>query len=305
MELVELQKCIRNDTLPNLLIFVGEDYELGNIYIENICKMCHYALRSVSTIADAIVENSRNEVFPENKLFVVKYPQVTPIEQEQIEKINKFKDNKVILVLSSFSKKYKTAKDNEDITVNISPQSKEVFLRMVEPTSKMSKKNIEKLAEICHNNYGRYLRELDKVVQYSEANNISRDSACEKLIEEEIILPDNDKAAFTFVDKLLSAKKDLYKYYQKIPSSERISLLSLIYSNYRNQYITQTVPNATPENTGLAPFVITACKRRAGVYSAEELLNALWVTQRLEQGSKSGMYSEENVVDLLLAEVLL
>lgn len=308
MEIFELRNLIMNNECPNLLIFVGEDYALSNIYIKQISEKYNLKIRDVDSLGSVLYENSANELFPEDKLFVLKYCKDAISEEENLTRLkNELKYNKLVMVFEQLDKRVKFYTQNKDIIVSMSPQEEKTFKLMVKSDLKLSAENISQLSKICGCNYGRYKQEIDKIKQYADANNIDYDTSFNKLIENSIIKSDIEDVAFDFVNRVLEAKKDLYKYYMKLKSQgeSNIKLLGLLYLSFRNQFIVQTVKIPTTESTGLNQYIINMCRKRSGVYTEQDLRRALDIIQKVEQGRKSGVYDEQDIIDIFLIEAIM
>lgn len=308
MELFDLQKLVANKECPKFLIFVGEDYAVANLYIQNISKVLGLQKREIDTLQNLFVESIGNELDLTDKLFVMRYPKDVVAKEDMWSKINdKIGDNYVIMLFNDLDKRTKFYTKNKDIIVNFAPQDDKVFVSMVKPLTKMCDKNIKELGAICKNNYGKFLSELDKIKNYSIKNNISEDEAFGHLISSGTIYTGNKDVIFEFVNKVMDADVNMYKYYKilKQNSESNIKIISLIYTAMRNQFIVQTVNNPTQESTGLAPFILGQCNRRRGKYSESNLREALRLIQKVEQGVKMGIFEESFIVDYFLSELLL
>lgn len=308
MELFDLQKLIANSECPRFLIFVGEDYAVANLYIENIAKVMNLERRNSDSLQNVLTDCVGNELDPENKLFVMKYPKDVVAKEDLWSKIDdKVNDNFIIMVFSELDKRTKFYTRNKDNIVNFAPQEDKTFVNMVKPITKMSDKCIKELGAICKNNYGKFLSEFDKIKNYSEVNNISQDEAFIQLVNSGTIYTGNKDVIFEFINKVMEANKDMYKYYNilKLNSESNIKIISLLYTAMRNQFIVQTVTNPSQENTGLVPFIIGQCNRRKGKFTESDLRKALNLIQSAEQGIKMGLFEESFVVDYILSELLL
>lgn len=308
MELFDLQKLIANSECPRFLIFVGEDYAMVNLYINNIAKILHLEIRNSDSLQNVLTDCIGNELDPNSKLFVMKYPKDVVAKEELWSKINeKVSDNYIVMVFNELDKRTKFYNQNKDNIVNFSPQDDKTFVSMVKPETKMSEKSIKELGAICKNNYGKFLSEFDKIKNYANVHNISQDEAFIKLVNSGSIYTGNKDVIFEFVEKVMNANKDMYKYYNilKLNSESNIKIMSLLYTAMRSQFIVQTVNNPTPENTGLVQFIIGQCNRRKGKYTENELRKAMSLIQRAEQGIKTGLFEEPFVIDYILLELLL
>ena len=308
MELFDLQRQIASFECPRFLIFVGEDYAMANLYINNIAKVMNLERRNSESLQNVFTDCVGNELDPSNKLFVMKYSKDVVAKEDLWVKINdKINDNFLIMVFNDLDKRTKFYTRNKDNIVNFAPQDDKTFVSMVKSGIKMSDKCIKELGAICKNNYGKFLSEFDKIKNYSEVNNLSQDEAFMHLVSSGSIYTGNKDVIFEFINKVMEANKDMYKYYNilKLNSESNIKIISLLYTAMRNQFIVQTVTNPNQENTGLVPFIIGQCNRRKGKFTETDLRKALSLIQKAEQGIKMGLFEESFVVDYILSELLL
>lgn len=308
MELFELQNLINSNECPSVLIFLGEDYMLANLYIENIAKRYNLVRTDVDTLQDVIRGSSKNEFNFENKLFVIKHQKDIISKENLWSKVgDKLKKDMLIYVYNDLDKRTKFYTQNKDKIVNFSPQEEKTFLAMVKCQTKMSSANIKELSKICNFNYGKFLSELNKIKCYSEQNGVSEDDSYVQLINSGTIYTGDKDVVFEFVNKVMSAKIDMYDQYITLRNNgeSNILIISLLYTSMRNQFICQTVSNPSQSSTGLTPYVINTCLRRNKIYSVSDLRKAMKLVKKLEQGVKMGLFDESFIVDYFLAELLL
>lgn len=308
MELFELQNLIKGNECPRMLIFLGEDYQLANLYIGTIEKRFNLFRRDIDNLQTVIDEGYSNEFDDRNKMFVIKYQKDVVSKETLWTKVKeRLGRNMLIFVFNDLDKRSKFYTQNKDLIVNFSPQEDKVFYSMVKSQTKMTENNIKELSKICNNNYGKFLQELNKVKCYSSQNNISEDEAFKKLITSKTIYTPDRDVVFEFVNKVMAANINMYKDYMTLKSNgeSNILIISLLYTAMRNQFIVQTVSNPTQSSTGLTPYVITSCLKRAKIYKESDLRKALALIKKVEQGVKMGLFEESSIVDYFLAELLL
>ena len=310
MELFDVQNMLRSGEKPQLLIFCGADYFLANTYIENIAKFYKVVKTPVSSIDTVLELSGGDEMFSEDRLFVFKYPTSKDISQNE-QFFENYKDilgeNILVLVFNDMDKRTKFYKSNEDVIVNCSPQDLKTFRAMAAGHSKLSPESIKVLAELCENNFGKFLSEQDKVRITAVERDISEDEALKVLLDAGTIYSGNKDVLFSFINRVMEAKQNLYQHYQvlKRQGESSIKILSLLYTSFRNQFVVETVINPTAESTGISGFALSSCLRRRGVYSAEQLRYALRLIMEIEQGIKSGVFEEGSAIDYFLSEFLL
>lgn len=308
MELFEIQNMVQRGEKPKLLIFAGSDYAVANSYINNLSRFYKLEKSYLEDLSQLPALCRGNEMFSEDKLYIMKYPKDLSSFEKIFENINIIlEDNMLIIVLNDVDKRTKFYTQNKELIVNCAPQEFKVFKDMVSGETKLSSESIKELGTICGFNYGKFLSELDKVKNYSQIKNISEDEALKHLISSGTIYTGNRDVIFEFIGRVMTAKQNLYELYNilKLQEESNIKLISLLYTSFRNQFICDTVVTPNQESTGLTPFVISQCTRRKGIYSQSDLRRALSLLMKVEQGVKSGLFEEKSVIDYFLAELML
>lgn len=308
MEIYEIQNIMKSGEKPKMLVFYGSDYELINVYINNISKF--YAINKsyiedISRLPQLCVGD---QMFYEDKLFIVKYPKDLSSYERIFNNINEILgENILIIVLSDLDKRTKFYTQNKDLFVNFEPQDLKTFRTMVKPITNLSPDNVKELASICQNNYGKFLTEIDKVKNYAQANNKDEDESFETLISSGVIYTANKDVIFEFIDRVMSARNNMYELLNilRIQGESNIKIISLLYNSFRNQFICETVNNPNQGNTGISPFIISQCLRRKGIYTQSDLRRALYLLMKIEQGVKSGLFDESQVIDYFIIQLLL
>ncbi|MEG1565400.1 MAG: hypothetical protein RR342_01495 [Bacilli bacterium] len=308
MELFEIQNMIKRKEKPKLLVFVGSDYAIANIYIDNISKFFNLEKYPLNDLSNFIPLCRGDAIFSSNRIFILKYSKDLSSCEKIFENIDEIiGDNVLVVVLNEVDKRTKFYTQNKEFIVECNPQEFKTFKEMVAPSTKLTPEHIKELGEICGYNYGKFLLELDKVKQLSSSNNISEDEALQKLISTGVIYTGNRDVIFQFIDKVLTANNKMYELYNilKLQQESNIKLISLLYTAFRSQFIVETVVSPTTDSTGLAPFIIGQCQRRKGIYSQADLRYALKLLLKLEQGVKSGIFEESQIIDHFLSELIL
>lgn len=308
MELFEIQNMIRTKTKPNLLIFVGSDYAVANIYTDNLSKFFGLPKENLEDITKLKILCSGNEMFSEDKLYLMKYSKDLSSHEEIFKDLENFiGNNMLVIILSEIDKRTKFYKTVEEFVVECNPQDLKTFRQMVANSTKLSPDGVKTLAEICGNNLGKFNLELNKVQCLASDKNITEDEALEELIRSGTIYTANKDVLFEFIGRVLQARKDMYELYNILKKQEEsnLKLISLLYTSFRNQFICETVIQPTQDSTGLTPFIINQCVKRKGIYSQADLRKALRLILQLEQGVKSGLYEEKQILDYFLSQLLL
>jgi len=310
MELFDVQNMMRAGEKPKLLIFCGADYFLANTYVNNLADFYGIEKTGVSSLDSVLEMVDGDEMFSVDRAFVYKYPNAKELANSEkfFESCEEEMGNNILMiVVPELDKRTKFYKTVEKYIVNCAPQDLKTFRAMAENYTKLSPDSVKILAEICENNFGKFLSEQDKVKNISSCYGITEDEALKMLLDNGVIYSGNKDVLFSFINRVMEAKSNLYEHYEilKRQGESGIKILSILYTSFRNQFIVETVINPTAESTGISGFVLSSCLRRRGKYTVGQLRYALRLIMQIEQGIKSGLFEEASAVDYFLSEFLL
>ena len=308
MELFDLQNKVLCNEYPRVLLFVGEDYALINMYINKLADKLHYVKYVVDDLQSVIEGSKIGGILPENKLYIIRHNKdVITQEKLWLDLEKKIHSNMLIFVFESLDKRTRFYNKYKENVVNFAVQKEDIYIDMLKKTSKLNKQHMSYLGKICGYNYGRSLLEIDKIQQYAKSHNIDENTAFGQLISAKSIYTGGVDVVFDFVNSVLDAKVNMYSYYKILQEQgeSNMKLISLLYTAFRNQFIVQTVSRPDTNATGLNQYTINACLKRINRYSEKNLRDAMQLIGELERGVKSGKYDENVIIDYFFAEILL
>lgn len=309
MELFDLQTFIKKNEIPHFMIFVGDEYEIMNIYIKQIEKVLKLNKTNVDDAASITARSKIISFVDPNKLYICKYDKDFTTNEKVWDNIDKsLKNSYLILIYNELDKRGKFYKRFSDKIIVFEKYEPTLLKNRLKKLTSLSDENIDKLTEGCDGNYSRCLIELKKLNSYMSAidNKLSEDSAFEILLKNNIFASSVSNILFDFINKVAERNKICYTLYDKLKKTgeSNVKLISLLYTAFRNQLIVETVSTITTESTGLTSFVIYGAKSRMKRYSVNELERALEIITYTEQGIKNGLIEEAFSVDYILAQVL-
>lgn len=305
MELFKLQEAIRTKNVPNLLIFTGNEYEISNLYLTKILKFTKREQMNIPNASSILSRNKVISITNTGKLYLVRYDKDILTNEKLWERMENLGDLMLVLQFQTLDKRSKFYKRFEDKIVDFCEQDDNTLSLMLNPVCKLSDKNKKHLMAGCSNNYGRCLRELEKVTTYANAHNISADNAYEELTKQKVIHRDIEIQLQEFMQLVLTRDFKVFSYLQAVKdTNSTMVVLAWLYNAFRNQLIVETMNRPTTENTGLSYFFIKECLTRKNYYSSTELLNALNLVRETEQGIKLGNIEDANALEYLLVQVL-
>lgn len=303
MDLFQLQQHIKQNTVPNFLIFTGNEYEISKLYLSQILKVTGRELYNIPTAGTLLNRNKVISLTDTKHVYISRYEKEILTDEKVWDKISKLGNNMLIVQQQSIDKRGKFYKRFEDNIVDFCEQDDKTLAIMLKGKCKLSTENTAKLMRGCSNNYGRCLLEIDKITTYAEVKNITLDESFEHLTKEKIIVVDSDVQIQDFVNAVLNRNKKSLQYYEEL-NTPTMTLIAWLYNAFRNQLVVETVSKPNCDNTGLKWFFLKECLDRQGKYSPRELEAALNIVREAEQGIKLGRIEEQNAIEYIMVNIL-
>lgn len=307
MNLQELQIQIKNKTLNDYYLFLGEEIAIQKIYINKIADILKLEIQYVNDYKSIYNKLNSNDIFNTKKLYVI-LDDADIIKQEKIWEDIQPNGNIIIFKYNNLDKRNKFYKHFENKIVEFNKLSDEVLTGYIQKEINLSGENCKKLIDICGNNYNQILLEIDKLknIEGTGLNYfndkfiyLERQGAFHKEISD---------ITFEFVEKVL--KRDIpavYDLQQKLNqiNESNIKLLSLLYTNFKTILLIQScTSNDICKTTGLQYYQVKYNQDKLDYYSIGELVNILRTIQSIEKGIKIGTIDEIISLDYLLVNIL-
>lgn len=171
MEVYSVLNDIKNGTLRNFYIFAGEEWKVQQIYIEQIAKVKNLKIKRINSINDIFNQLQNKSLLSSNFCFVCRDDEaITRNEQlwAQIRKGKIFSNHIYILLLTNIDKRTKFCKEFATEICEFKHLEPRVLQKYIQKEIDLSAKNCKKLMEICENDYGRCLLEIDKIKRFAD-----------------------------------------------------------------------------------------------------------------------------------------
>ena len=308
MNIAELKTKIIMNELPSILIFTGPETGIMNIYINQIQQKLKYKVHKVDSVEDVFKLSSGNSIFKINKLFIVTDDLVFLKTEEAWNNLSKvLNTNKVIFKFHNYDSRLGFWKHFEKETVIFERMSNNVLSNHLSREFNISVENCSLLAKNCDNNYIRCQLELNKVINFAKAHNITNDSAF-KMCYNDVLCLEEDIDIFDFVNSVITRNyKEMIVLYSRLKRKNEpvVKMISLLYNTFKNVLIAQTISNAKniQQTSGISYYVYVKAKEQSGHYSIVELENILYILMRLEQGIKTGQIEDDIAIDYLFSNL--
>lgn len=324
MKLQELMQNISAFSIPNYLVFFGEEQKIIDDYITQIRNSIEHTYIYCNSVQAVLNITRRKALVKKCRIFVViddfdftKNEQAWEIVKNQFIKSNDF----LILRFNKLNKKEAFYKNNQQNCVQFSKLSTEVlYLYVSRILPDFDEDNINRLIEYCGNDYGRILLECDKIKQYQGSHIVCKsakdiyiptaDNCFNELNEQGLFHKEIGDITFELTDAVLAGYTD--KAILKLDEAKRngespLQIIGILYNGFRNllayQGLGKDKTNAM-ERTGMTKGELWGCNKNKGGYNIGELRRNTLICQRVEVGIKSGTIDEDIALDYVVLSCL-
>lgn len=310
MDVLTLKNQIKNKDVDSFYIFTGPEFVLLNYYINSMAKFTDSDVVRLEDIKDLVKRLGTKSMLKSRHIYVLRDCKDFLSSDELQAKYERFRasDSIIILVYTTIDKRSKMYKKFSDKIVQFDYMSEDVLVKYIQKEIPLSERNARGLIQICDNDYGRILLEIDKIKNYAEGNvtlirNIE-DNAFRILLEEGVIYQSPQDRIFDFVDAVLRYKpKKSFEIYEECIEAGENTFVFLVnlYNNAKNVLQYQTCKGRDVEKTtGMTSQQVYHAKNKGGVYSNDDLLYFMNLIQKCDVAIKRGTIEESIAVPYLL-----
>jgi DNA polymerase III delta subunit len=293
----DIKGHLLNGTVPNFLIFCGEEREVQRIYINKIAESKKQILKRIDGVGEAL-KNQGTSLFSQSFCYVC-------TEDTEFQKAESAWDtiresigsNTLIYQISKIDKRSKFYGYFSESILMFDYMTEQVLTKHIKERSELSTNACKLLIEVCEYDYSRILSELGKIEAYVNVKGMKWDTAFFELLNGGAIYRPPTDAIFDWVNAVLSGKpQQAFKLYEECKrlGEPSLRLLLVLYQGVKRLLQVQSceVSNIA-ENTGLTQWEINLVKDFVGIYQTRELVEALRNIRDLEVGIKTGQIEEE------------
>lgn len=309
MNLIELQSQIKLNQLNSIYIFTGDEIAVQKIYINKIAQTSNLEIQYVDNLKSIYNKLNINDIFNSKKLYII-IDDIDFIKEEKLWNSINTNNNIIIFKFNTLDKRSKFYKQFENKIVEFNKLSNEILIKYIKKEINMSNENCESLIKICNNSYNQILLEMDKIVKYGKTQMVDTpyDFIFNILNNSGAFHKEISDITFEFIEKVLKRQYnnifDLRKKLIQIGESN-IKLLSLLYTNFKTVLLIQSCDsNDICKTTGLQYYQVKYNQDKLNYYSIGELVNALKIIQKTEEGIKTGKIDEDISIDYVLCNIL-
>ena len=310
MEVQELKQMIKQNKIPNFLIFTGEEYYVQKMYIKQIAKVKKLEIRYIDSITDVWGRLNAKSLLSKQYLYVLLDDKELLTNEKIYSQIeDKLINNMLILVLTSSDKRLKMLKQYNSSIVEFKALNEAILKQYIKQEIELSDRSCEILMEICENNFGHCLLEIDKIKRnrwgYGE-DSIDPNKVFQQMLKDGAIYVPPKDTLWDFIKAFLQDKPLLaYELYQDLKelNSPIFAILTNLYNNTKAVLQVQTCRSKDiAKSTGLTNWQIRNAKECVGRFSNEDLEYLMRLIQKVESGIKKGKIEESIAIDYIFTE---
>lgn len=306
VDISEVKAQIKSKKFDRFYIFAGEEYKVLNIYIDKICEGARARKVYADSIIDVVSNSRQNSLIKNTTLYVIMDDKEFLSNEkawEFVEKDQTIKDDILVFYYTSIDKRKKFWKYFDKRVVTFDHLDKRLLTRYIQKDIPLTVKNCEELIDICENDYGRILLEIDKIKSFPSKD--KADTVFGHLIKDGTIYISPKDAIFDFVNAVLD--RDVELAYDLLDQSYAVGeanmvLISVLYNSFKNLLLVQTRKNK--EDIGLNGWQIKNVINYVNNYSTGEIIRALKVLRSIEVGIKRGEMPDSISVNYFLVSVI-
>lgn len=312
MQPTEIKAHIQTKQFRSFYIFAGPEWKVQRTFIDMISKVSGKELNYIEGIMDVYSKLNNRSFIQKSYVYVVRDDkEILQNEKLQSQLSSILGDNILILLLTTVDKRLKFYKTFKEDICEFEALKPDILRKYIQKEIDLSDKNADKLAEVCEQDYGRCLLEIDKIKSYHAGHRLPAggyyDGVFEDLLKDGIIYQPPKDAIFDFIDAILDSKVDqVFDLYQQCLAVGEASMvmITVLYNNAKAVLQVQSCEsNDISKSTGLTSFQIMNAKKHAGVFSNGELLHIMNLCQEGQQGIVTGTFEEEFVMDYILTGI--
>lgn len=307
-------QIVNNQLSHNLYIFYGDEYTVQRVYIQKIAEVTDSEIEYIDSIED-IVSDSGSSLFSTKRCYVclddTKIVKSSNLERDFEKILQIVGSNCLILQFSKMDKRgkfynfiTKEKQENGWVAVEFEQLHQVVLEKHLRAQADILPQTAQKLIEVCENDYGRCLLELDKVLNYTVEQ---PNKAFKVLLDNRIIYQPPGDMIFEFVNAVLANKPrlafDLLQECKDI-GEPALRLLLVLFTSIKHLLQVQSCETNVADTTGLSMWEIRNVQNYQGIYRNSELVNAMRLIRDAEMGIKTGKIEESMAVEYVLVNFM-
>ena len=306
MELVELNRQLRTNSIGNFYIFVGDEIGLQNVYLKQFGEY-----KRVDTVSE-VLSKLTAKGFGFNKGTKEVYVVRDDLDfltnkhlEENIKQLEKAKIGTLIVQITNANKKSAWYKTWNYYVVEFNKLTPTQLIHQIQHYNlTTNKKTLEYFVDACNNDYTSIMNEIDKYKRLKEAG-VYKEFTIDTLID--MMSVKYNYTVFDLVDMVLS--KDIRAIdvmdYLLSQNQNPLGILSLLYQNISKAILVvgHKGQQGITEKTGLPYWQVKKILNNTRI-SPSGLLASIRFIQQYDTGIKTGKYSPEIGLQCCILNIL-
>lgn len=315
MKLQDLMESISENKIPHFLIFFGEEQAIIDVYINKIAQITESKLVSMDNVSQVMKQFRVKSLDIGSKLYIVSHDKdfIKANESwENVKSVFEKKKDYLIIRYDKLDKRDSFYKQNKQNSVQFSHLTSEVLQKYIESyLPQISFENANNLIDICSNDYGRIMLEVDKIKQFMQATGEKGPDKAYKILDnQDAFYKEIGDITFELTDAVLGGYTG--KAIEKLDEAKRkgepaMMIASILYNGFRNLLAYQGLGNnkqGAMQRTGMTKGELYGCTKNVGGYSIHEVKRNMILCQKVESGIKMGTIDEDIALEYLVLSCL-
>lgn len=232
MNIKLLKTAIKQNNIPKLLVFIGDEQAVCKQYIQTMSQTLNKHYKFYDTADEVIIETASN--MREDFLYVILNDDKVLKKPDYVKALLQT-DRHIILYFTNFDKKCQFYKDNKDYCVSFDKVDKYSLVAYLQTllqkaSIEVSQDRLEKLVDLCDCNVGYCKNELDKIITLGQDKS---NTLFDYMLK--VGFPDYRQLnVFSFVSRIIDGNKSVLEDQLKFTESI-VGTINLIYKNAQNK----------------------------------------------------------------------
>ena len=309
MNIFDLKKAIRTQTVGQFYVFHGLEREGMRIYWEHLAECSGREVQIIDQVRDAFTY--KKSLLDKPKLFVCYADKEFMANESAWGKMATMGDNALVLTVDSIDKRSKFYKAHEDICIAFDAFSVPVLTHHIQKVFPISDDMCKRLIEACNGSYGRILLELDKVQAIAQAlPDWKPDEVVDEMLYRGVIHEDTGDMLFDLGNAIIAKDKATAYACAQAGDIPPLKLVTVLYNALRRLLLVQTCRARNyrdaeiTKETGLSSKEIYGISKNLNKRSSENIASCLQILRKCEKGIKEGTLCEEHAIDYILISLM-
>ena len=297
MDLIQLQRDIKNKELKPFYIFSGEELELQKIYLEKIGKYIR-----TDSVSDVYVKLTSKMLSSSNNVYVVRDDNEFIKKDKVWTSIDKkIKNGTLIVCYTDINKTTKFYKHFKDDIIEFNHMTTKQLLPTVKRHISGTDNIVKYFIERCNNDYNTILNNIDKFKRLNYKT-LTKD------ICDELIVCKEEYTVFNLIDNILAKNyKNTFKILNQMieDNANIIGILTILQNKIHDSILVEGYKNSSniAKDTGLNGWVCKNILQNNKIHGAN-LLKALRIVKKYHQGILTGEYEQNIALQCCVLEII-